>query len=107
MVIEHVSRGTLKNINWTIPYHTVLDQTGLLSENEALGSEGLDWNDLDTFRAGNVILFVEKMLRLEHPGKGPRGRSKRTFMNVVKGDPSVVGVGEEDTKDRIRWRQMI
>ena len=48
-----------------------------------------------------------RMLRLELPGKRPRGRPKRRFMDVVKEDMKVVGVREEDAKDRVRWRQMI
>ena len=48
-----------------------------------------------------------KMMRLKLPGRRPRGRPKRTCMDVVKEDLKLVGVREEDPKDRARWRQMI
>ncbi|WP_139267332.1 reverse transcriptase domain-containing protein, partial [Escherichia coli] len=49
----------------------------------------------------------KRMLRLELPGRRPRGRPKRRFLDVVKEDMRIVGVGEEDTEDRVEWRQMI
>ncbi|XP_016321114.1 uncharacterized protein LOC107672441 isoform X3 [Sinocyclocheilus anshuiensis] len=50
----------------------------------------------------------KRMLRLELPGRRPRGRPKRRFMDVVKEDMKVVGLREEDAEgDRARWRQMI
>ena len=48
-----------------------------------------------------------RMLRLELPGRRPRGRPKRRFMDVVKEDMKVVAVREEEAEDRVRWRQMI
>ena len=48
-----------------------------------------------------------RMLRLELPGRRPRGRPKRRFMDVVKEDMKVVGVKEKEAEDRVRWRQMI
>ncbi|KAF7646447.1 hypothetical protein LDENG_00187620 [Lucifuga dentata] len=48
-----------------------------------------------------------RMLRLELPGRRPRGRPKRRFMDVVKEDMKLVGVREEEAEDRVRWRQMI
>ena len=48
-----------------------------------------------------------RMLSFELPGRRPRGRPKRRFMDVVKEDMKVVGVREEDAKDRARWRQLI
>ncbi|KAF7651093.1 hypothetical protein LDENG_00116160 [Lucifuga dentata] len=48
-----------------------------------------------------------RMLRLELPGRRPRGRPKRRFMDVVKEDMKLVGVREEEAEDRVRWKQMI
>ncbi|CAF96781.1 unnamed protein product [Tetraodon nigroviridis] len=39
-----------------------------------------------------------RMLRLELPGRRPRGRTKRRFMDVVKEDMKVVGAREEDAE---------
>jgi hypothetical protein len=36
-----------------------------------------------------------------------RGRPKRRFLDAIKEDMRVVGVTEEDTKDRVVWRRMI
>ena len=46
-----------------------------------------------------------KMMRLELPGRRPRGRPKRRFMDVVKEDMKLVGVRDEDEEDRVRWRR--
>ena len=48
-----------------------------------------------------------RMLSFELPGRRPRGRPKRRFMDVVKVDMKVVGVREEDAEDRVRWRSLI
>ena len=48
-----------------------------------------------------------RMLRMELPGRRPRGRPKRRFMDVVKEDMRVVGVREDEAEDRVRWKQMI
>ena len=48
-----------------------------------------------------------RMLRLELPGRRPKGRPKRRFMEVVKEDMKLVGVKDEQEEDRVRWRQMI
>ena len=48
-----------------------------------------------------------RMLRMELPGKRKRGRPKRVFMDVVKGDMAEVEVTEEDTVDRNNWRRKI
>lgn len=37
-------------------------------------------------------ISVEKMMRLELPGRGPRGRPKRILKGVVKEDTKLVGV---------------
>ncbi|XP_013866635.1 uncharacterized protein LOC106519479 [Austrofundulus limnaeus] len=46
-----------------------------------------------------------RMLRMELPGRRPRGRPKRRFMDGVKEDMKVVGVREEDAEDRVTWKQ--
>ena len=43
-------------------------------------------------------------MEIELPGKRQRGRAKRRFMDVVRGDMQVIGAGEEDVEDRERWR---
>ena len=48
-----------------------------------------------------------RMLSFELPGRRPRGRPKRRFMDEVKEDMKLVGVREEDAQDRVRWRQLI
>ena len=45
-----------------------------------------------------------RMMRLELPGRWPRGRTKRRFMDVVKEDMKLVAVRRGC---RVRWRQMI
>ena len=54
-----------------------------------------------------VNILVEGWLSFELPGRRPRGRPRRRFMDVVKEDMKVVGVREEDAEDRVRWRQLI
>ena len=39
------------------------------------------------------------MMRLELPGRRPRGRSERRFLDVVKEDMKLVGVREEDAEE--------
>ena len=50
-----------------------------------------------------------RMMRLELPGRKPRRRPKRRFMDAVKEDMQSVGVREEDAEeeDGIRFRRMI
>lgn len=43
------------------------------------------------------------MLRLELPGKRPKGKPKRSSMDVVMKDMRVAGVSIEDAEDRVRW----
>uniref|UniRef100_A0A087XJI6 Uncharacterized protein n=1 Tax=Poecilia formosa TaxID=48698 RepID=A0A087XJI6_POEFO len=50
--------------------------------------------------------IVRRMLRMDLPGKRPRGRPKRRFMDGVKEDMKVVGVREEDAEDRFTWKRM-
>ena len=49
----------------------------------------------------------KRMLRMELPGKGKRGRPKTRFMDVVKEDMAEVEVKEEDADDRSIWRLKI
>lgn len=44
---------------------------------------------------------------MDLPGRGGRGRTKRRFMNVPKGDAMLVGAGEEVAEDRVRGRWLI
>lgn len=44
------------------------------------------------------------MLRMEVPGRRPRGRARRRFMDGVKDDTKLGGVSAEDW---VRWRQLI
>ena len=48
-----------------------------------------------------------KMVEMELPGKRKRGRSKRTFVDVVKENMGEVCAKEMDFKDRKVWRMMI
>ena len=45
-------------------------------------------------------------MRLEPPGRRPREKPKRRFMDVVKEDMNLDGVREEDAEDRVRWRKI-
>ena len=49
----------------------------------------------------------KRMMKMELPCRRRRGRPKRTYIDVVKEDMTVVGVTEEDTRDRKKWRRMI
>ena len=48
-----------------------------------------------------------KMMEMELPGKRRRGRPKRRFLDVVKGDIREVGAKNTDVEDRKVWRKMI
>ena len=48
-----------------------------------------------------------RMLEMELPGRRPRGRPKRRFMDAVKKDMQVVRVRVEDTKNRSKWKSVI
>lgn len=43
-----------------------------------------------------------EVLRMELPGRKPRGRPKRRLMNVVKKDMKLVVAREDDAEDRVR-----
>ena len=48
-----------------------------------------------------------RRLEMELPGRRPRGRPERRFMDAVKEDMQVVGVRVEDTKNRLKWKTVI
>lgn len=59
--------------------------------------------------AGQVLRrgseFIDgRMLRMEVPGRRPRGRARRRFMDGVKDDTKLGGVSAEDW---VSWRQLI
>ena len=41
---------------------------------------------------------------MELPGRRPRGRPERRFMDAVKEDMQIVGVRVEDTEKRVKWK---
>lgn len=43
------------------------------------------------------------MPSMELSGRRKRGRPQRRFIDLLKKDMQVVGVTEQDTKDRMRW----
>ena len=49
----------------------------------------------------------KRMLSLELPGRRPRGRPKRRYMDVVREDMKVAGLREEKAWDRVSWRKLI
>ena len=51
--------------------------------------------------------ICRRMLKMELPGRRQRGRPKRRFMDMVREDMHIVGVGEEDAEDMERWRILI
>ena len=48
-----------------------------------------------------------RMLEMELPGRGRKGRLKRRFMDAVKEDIQAVGVRVEDTENRLKWKTVI
>ena len=53
-----------------------------------------------------VRYIGQKMLRMGLPGRRKRGRPKRRFLDAVKEDMKVVGLTEEDARDRVKWKRM-
>lgn len=47
-----------------------------------------------------------EVLRMEQPGRRPRGRPKRRLMDVVKQDMKLVAAREDDAEDRVRGWQL-
>ena len=48
-----------------------------------------------------------RMLEMELPGKRPRGRPKRRYMDAVKEAMQVVEVRLEDAENRLKWKTVI
>ena len=51
--------------------------------------------------------WVKKCKEYEVVGSRPRGRPKRTWLEVVQGDCQVRGLSKDDAIVRGRWRKMI
>ena len=51
--------------------------------------------------------WVKKCMEYEVEGSGPRGRSKRTWKEVVQKDCQARSLNKEDAMDRGRWRKLI
>ena len=51
---------------------------------------------------GESEYICRRMMRLELPGRTPRGRPKMRLMDVGKEDRKLVGVREEDGENRVR-----
>ena len=49
----------------------------------------------------------QRLLRLEGPGKRGRGRPKKKCIDVVREDMQVIGVTEQDARDRVKWKKNI
>ena len=62
---------------------------------------------MDTCRGGTVDTLVGEELEMELPGRRPRGRPERRFMDAVKEDMQIVGVRVEDTEKRVKWKTVI
>jgi len=50
---------------------------------------------------------VKKCMEYEVAGSRPRGRPKRTWLEVVQRDYQVRGLSKDDAIVRGRWRKMI
>ena len=48
-----------------------------------------------------------RVLGMALPGRRKRGRPRRRFMDAVREDMSVAGVGEVDAQDRAKWKKLI
>ena len=55
---------------------------------------------------GGLGYIGQKMLRMGLPGERKRGRPKKRFLDAVKEDMKVVGLTEEDARDRVKWKRM-
>ena len=51
--------------------------------------------------------WVKKCMEYEVVGFSPRGRPKRTWLEVVQRDCQVCGLSKDDAMVRSRWRKMI
>lgn len=68
--------------------------------------DGLDPGWIHQKVRSSCQYISRRMLRLRLPGRRPRGRPSRRFMEGIKEDMKLVGVTEKDAKYRARWRQM-
>lgn len=62
------------------------------------------------FHDGFIVLSIgqeESLLRLELPGRRPRGRAERQIYGRSGRGRELVCVKEEDAEERDGWRQMI
>jgi len=50
---------------------------------------------------------VKKCMEYEAEGSRPRGRSKRTWKEVVQEDCQACKLNNEDAMDRCKWRKVI
>ena len=60
---------------------------------------------------GNVLrredeYVGKRVMGMEVPGKGRRGRPKREWLNSIRNDLSERELSEEDAQDRPRWRRL-
>jgi len=51
--------------------------------------------------------WVKRCSTIEVEGTRLRGRPKKTWTNVVKGDMRRLGIATEDAQDRGKWRSII
>ena len=51
--------------------------------------------------------WVKGCTNLNLEGTRPRGRPKKTWMEVVKNDMKIMGLGRKDAQDRGLWRRGI
>ena len=51
--------------------------------------------------------WVKKCLEIDVVGVKPRGRPKKSWMEVVAGDMSRLGLKDDDAQSRVTWRSVI
>src|SRR5260221_1107364 len=56
---------------------------------------------------GRMTDWVKGCTVLESEGPKPRGRPKKTWMEVVKRDMKEMGLSREDAEDRVEWREKL
>jgi len=49
--------------------------------------------------------WVKKCMEYEVDGARPRGRSNKTWTEIVEKDCKARGLNREDAMDRVRWRK--
>lgn len=88
-------RAILATQYWAVGRNIMFDQCKKLEVK--LQRQGRE--HLDMCRGKRVVIFEQRMLNAELPGRKIRQGSQRMFMDVVKKDMHRVGVTEEDTGD--------